>query len=96
MTSFIARISLFGSFKFTQTKVLKKWLKKLTKKKIVNFEPLCRFQPNARPSELRLNYTCENFSAIALNLNKFRGIFEEKNREYERQSRNHLARRISA
>ena len=68
MTSFIARISLFGSFKFTQTRVLEKLVKKLMKKEIINFEPLYRFQPNARPTKLRRNYTCKNVSSIAWHL----------------------------
>ena len=55
---------LFDSFKFTQTTVLEKLVKKLMKKEIVNFEPLCRFQPS-RPTKLRDNYTCGNFSSIA-------------------------------
>ena len=54
MTSFIARISLIGSFKFTQTRVFEKLVKKLMKKEIVNFEPLCLFQPNARATKLTL------------------------------------------
>ena len=56
---------LFGSFKFTKTRVLEKLIKKLMKKEIVNLKPLCRFQPNARPTKLRRNYTCRNFSSIA-------------------------------
>ena len=37
MTSFIARISLFNTFKYTQTRVLEKLVKKLMKKEITNF-----------------------------------------------------------
>ena len=40
MTSFIARISLFDSFKFEQTRVLDKLVKKILKNEIVNSEPL--------------------------------------------------------
>ena len=64
MTSFIARFSSLGSFKFRVTRVLEKLVKKLMKKGIVNFEPLCRFQLNARPIKLRHNNTRENCSLI--------------------------------
>ena len=65
MTSLTARITLFGSFKFTRSRVLEKFMTTLMKKEIVNFEPLYRFQPNARPTKLRRNYTCENYSSVA-------------------------------
>ena len=42
MTSFIAIISLFGSFKFTQSREMEKFVKKLMKKEIVNLEPLLK------------------------------------------------------
>ena len=44
----------------------------------MNFETTYRFQPNVIPTKLKRNYTCENFSSITCNLNKFCGIFEEK------------------
>ena len=71
MTSFIARITYSIALNLRQP-VLEKVVKMLMKKEIVNFEPLCRFQPNARP--------WRNFSSIAWNLNKFCGIFEKNER----------------
>ena len=50
-------------------------------KEIVNLEPLCRFQRNAKPTKLRRNYTCGNFTSIACNLNKIYGIFEEEKKK---------------
>ena len=58
--------------------MLEKLVKKLMKKEIVNLEPFCRFQPNAIPIKLRRDFTCENFSSIALKLITFCVSFEEK------------------
>ena len=78
-SSLIARISLFDRSKFTQTTVKETLVKKLIKNEIVTFELLYRFQPNAISTKLKRNYTCENFSLIARNLNIFCSIFKEKN-----------------